>query len=503
MRNLVVCNLVDDIYATALSFSSFRGRCVRHLGTAVLCVVLLGSSQTSFAASAGRQDAVARQPVYTGQRSAETADRPVAGKSIGMSDAVEHALRFNPGLGAQEAESRSSEEGRKSARGAFGPRLGVSYSATKTESKRDPSATMGTKNPKMGVYSWGVEVTQPIFQGFRLLSTYQKAALQADSDKASLRKAELDMTEQVQTAFLEYLKAGENTRSMRDSLTRLREQLRIAQAYFEVGLSPRLDVLQAEVDVSEAESLLIEAENTQATALARLNTLLGFDATAVNTYTGTLKDVGFRYTLEQCLELAYRQRPDLYVAQKAVEIARKSQKEVQSDYYPQIEGYYSMTQSGNTPGMQRSGENGSHVTNWEVGAQATWNVFEWGTTYYADKQAGWQVTKMRYEQENLKLEVGYDIKSKYLAVQEARKRIAVAQNSVAQATEAYNVALARYHEHVGTNFDVLDASANLTSAQSSLTGAKADYLTALSQIYVAMGEYHPDLLREGGAARRK
>lgn len=485
------------------SFSSFRGRCVRHLGTAVLCVVLLGSSQTSFAASAGRQDAVARQPVYTGQRSAETADRTVAGKSIGMSDAVEHALRFNPGLGAQEAESRSSEEGRKSARGAFGPRLGVSYSATKTESKRDPSATMGTKNPKMGVYSWGVEVTQPIFQGFRLLSTYQKAALQADSDKASLRKAELDMTEQVQTAFLEYLKAGENTRSMRDSLTRLREQLRIAQAYFEVGLSPRLDVLQAEVDVSEAESLLIEAENTQATALARLNTLLGFDATAVNTYTGTLKEVGFRYTLEQCLELAYRQRPDLYVAQKAVEIARKSQKEVQSDYYPQIEGYYSMTQSGNTPGMQRSGENGSHVTNWEVGAQATWNVFEWGTTYYADKQAGWQVTKMRYEQENLKLEVGYDIKSKYLAVQEARKRIAVAQNSVAQATEAYNVALARYHEHVGTNFDVLDASANLTSAQSSLTGAKADYLTALSQIYVAMGEYHPDLLREGGAARRK
>ena len=485
------------------SFSSFRGRCVRHLGTAVLCVVLLGSSQTSFAASAGRQDAVARQPVYSGQRSAETADRPVAGKSIGMSDAVEHALCFNPGLGAQEAESRSSEEGRKSARGAFGPRLGVSYSATKTESKRDPSATMGTKNPKMGVYSWGVEVTQPIFQGFRLLSTYQKAALQADSDKASLRKAELDMTEQVQTAFLEYLKAGENTRSMRDSLTRLREQLRIAQAYFEVGLSPRLDVLQAEVDVSEAESLLIEAENTQATALARLNTLLGFDATAVNTYTGTLKEVGFRYTLEQCLELAYRQRPDLYVAQKAVEIARKSQKEVQSDYYPQIEGYYSMTQSGNTPGMQRSGENGSHVTNWEVGAQATWNVFEWGTTYYADKQAGWQVTKMRYEQENLKLEVGYDIKSKYLAVQEARKRIAVAQNSVAQATEAYNVALARYHEHVGTNFDVLDASANLTSAQSSLTGAKADYLTALSQIYVAMGEYHPDLLREGGAARRK
>lgn len=484
-------------------FASFRGDAVRHLGGALLCLVMLGLPQLSFAAPADRQDGIARQPVYGGQRPDGMADRPAAGKRIGMADAVEHALRFNPGLGAREAESRSSEEGRKSARGAFGPRLGVSYSATKTESKRDPSGRMGTMNPKLGVYSWGMEVAQPIFQGFRLLSSYQKAALQADSDKAALRKAELDMTEQVQTAFLEYLKAGENTRSMRDSLTRLREQLRIAQAYFEVGLSPRLDVLQAEVDASEAERLLIQAENAQATTLARLNTLLGFRATAVNTYTGALGEAPFRYTLEQCLELAYRQRPDLYMAQKAVEIARKSQKEVQSDYYPQVEGYYSITQSGNTPGMQRSGENGSHVTNWEVGAQATWNVFEWGTTYYADKQAGWQVTRMRYEQENLKLEVGYDIKSKYLAVQEARKRIAVARNSVAQATEAYNVALARYHEHVGTNFDVLNASANLTSAQSSLTGAKADYLTALSQIYAAMGEYHPDLLREGAVARRK
>lgn len=131
-----------------------------------LVSVLLGSSQASFCRSpAGRRMPGCPAPVYSGQRSAETADRPVAGKSIGMSDAVEHALRFNPGLGAQEAESRSSEEGRKSARGAFGPRLGVSYSATKTESKRDPSATMGTKNPKMGVYSWGIEVTQPHLPG--------------------------------------------------------------------------------------------------------------------------------------------------------------------------------------------------------------------------------------------------------------------------------------------------------------------------------------------------
>uniref|UniRef100_UPI003A922DAA TolC family protein n=1 Tax=Desulfovibrio porci TaxID=2605782 RepID=UPI003A922DAA len=432
-------------------------------------------------------------PLYTGERAPDTKDAHLGlPDAVSMPEAVQRALKFNPSLGAQESQSRSSEEGRKSARGAFGPKLGMSYTAIKQEKKTSPAST---RPPELGTYSWAVEISQPVFQGFKLLATYQKAALQADSDKAALRNAELAMTEQVQTYFLNYLRAEENVRSERDSLARLRDQLRITTAFYDVGLRPRLDVLQAEVNVSQAENLLIQAENNRDTYLAMLNTLLGLPATARANYTGKLAHVPFRRSLEQCLEIAYRQRPDLYMAAKSVEIAGKDQRVVQSDYYPQVEAYYNINQTGNTPDLQKSGDRGSRGSTWEVGARATWNAFQWGATYYADKQAGWLVTKMRYEEENLKLNVGYDIKSKLLAVHEAEKRISVAEKGVEQATEAYNVALARYQEQVGTNFDVLDASSKLTTAQASLTGAKADYLTALAQIYVAMGEFHPDLMR--------
>ena len=346
---------------------------------------------------------------------------------------------------------------------------------------------------------YGVDISQPIFQGFRLLAQYQKAALQAESDRASLRQAELTMTGDVQKAFLAYLQAEENVRSEQDSLARLRDQLRITQAFYDVGLRPRLDVLQAEVDVSNAENLLIQAENTRDTAQAQLNTLVGLPVTARVTYSGRLEHVPFSLSLEQCLAAAYRQRPDLYIAAKTVAIAGKSQQEVQSEYYPKVEAYYNVSRQGNTFDLQRSGENGSSTQVWEVGVSATWDVFQWGTTYYADKQYGWLVTKTRYEEEQLKLDVGYEIKTRLLDVREAEKRIAVASKSVAQATEAYHVALAQYQEQVGTNFDVLNASANLTAAQASLTGAKADYLTALSQLYVAMGEYRPDLMRRDAA----
>lgn len=437
--------------------------------------------------------AEASRPIYAGQRELRDHRKsPLPGKALGMSQAVERALAQNPSLGAQSAQARSSEEGRKSSRGAFGPKLGMTYSAVKQVTKSEPSST---RPPELGTYSWGVEISQPVFQGFRLLASYQKAALQADSDRASLRNAELQMTEQVQTEFLTCLAADENVKSEKDALARLRDQLRITRAFHEVGLRPKLDVLQAEVDVSQQENLLIQIENARDTAYARLNTLLGYPAQAAIRIVGALTTPPFRLSLEQCLERAYRQRPDLYMAARSVEIAAKDRRIVQSDYYPQVEAYYNVSQRGNTPDLQMKGDYGSRASTWEVGIMAAWNVFQWGTTYYADKQAGWLVTKVRQEEENLKLNVGYEVKSRLLAVREAEKRIAVALKEVAQAREAYEAALARYREQVGTNFDVLDASSNLTRAQASCTSARADYLTALAQIYVAIGEFHPDIFK--------
>lgn len=435
----------------------------------------------------------AATPIHKGKREVRDHRKAELPKTaLGMTQAVERALAHNPSLGSQEAVSRASEEARKSRRGAFGPKLGMTYSAIKQEHKSEPTSTRAAE---LGTYSWNVEVSQPVFRGFSLLANYQKAALQADSDKAALRNAELSMTQQTQTEFLSCLAADENVKSEADALARLKDQLEITRAFHEVGLRPRLDVLQAEVDVSQAENVLVQAENTRDTAYARLNTLLGYPAEARIAYQGRLAFVPFSKTLEECLKIAYVRRPDLYMAQKSVEIARKDQKLAQSGYYPQIEAYYNISQRGNTPTLQMEGNYGSRSATWEAGITASWDVFQWGTTYFDDKRAGWVVTQMRHEEENLKLNVGYEVKSCLLAVREAEKRIALAEKGISQAQEAYEAALARYREQVGTNFDVLDASSNLTRAQAALTSSRADYLTALARLYVAMGEYHPDLLK--------
>lgn len=460
----------------------------------LLCGILCGL-QPVLAATADRPDV----PVLSGQerlaRGARASSQPrvVHGERIGMADAVRRALRDNPALGASAAQSGASEEGRLSQMGQFGPSLSMSYTASKQEQWRNPSSAAAA-TPDLGTYTWKLSVRQSLFTGFRLLAEYQKAALQAESDRASLRQAELEKTQAVQTAFLKYLYAVENCRSEREALARLRDQLKITRAFYDVGLRPRLDVLQAEVDVSSAERVLLQTENNRDTYMAELNALLGLDVSSTPLYVGELKHVPFARRLEECLEAAYRQRPDVFVAARSVQIAAKDRESVRSEYYPQVEAYYTVSRAGNTPGLERAGDHGSRSDAWEAGVQATWNMFQWGTTYHADQKAGLLVSKVRREEENLRLEVGYTVKTCLLAVREAEKRIAVAETSVAQAQEAYAAALACYQEQVGTNFDVLDASSKLLAAQASLTSAKADYLTALSKMYVAMGEYRPDLL---------
>lgn len=469
---------------------------VNMLRSGLCCIFFL---LVSSVASHGAQGtgAAERQTFGAESRRASSAVRPAnpaAQQKITLLEAVTRALAANPSVHSAKASSDAAEAGRKSARGAFGPSLTAGYNYFRAKQESDPVMASDV-TPYGGLFTGSLTINQPVFTGFHLLSTYQKAALQARSQELNLQLTKLNLTANVQNAFFSYLQALDIVRSQRDSLVRLREQLEITQASFDVGLRPRLDVLQAEVDVSRAESQIITAENARETYKAQINTLLGSPVTDNLEYVGVLTPVPFHLSLENCLDRAYRQRPDLGIAALAVSIAGKDVRIAQSGYYPQISAYSISTAVGDNLGLKHVHTDGYHTGRWEVGVQGTWNVFEWGQTFYADQQARFIESQMRADEASLKLNVGFDIKSKLLNVRDAEKIIAVAKKGMERATEAFKQAQARYRAQVGTNFDVLDASANLAAAETSLAAAQAGYLTAVSALYAAMGELKPDLGR--------
>lgn len=408
-----------------------------------------------------------------------------------MKDAVAHALERNFTISAAEEAANAAESGRLAARGAFGPSLGTTYDYQRRQHDR---ASGATREQDKSLFTWRIWLRQNVFAGFSTLNAYQKAALQKENADSGVSKARLELIGTVQENFLRLLQAAENTRSAKDSLERLRSQLKVTTAFYEVGLKPRLDVLQAEVDVATAEDFLLQAINNYETQLSRLNTLLVLPVEADTAYTGSLAYIPFTRNFEECLKVAFIKRPDLIMAQKAVSIADKDVGIAGSEFFPRLNAEGGWSTQGDTFAAAGSPNLPDNYNAWSAGLSAEWTAFSGGTTYYGVRQAKQSKSRLAAEEMNLRQEISHDIKSRLLKIAETTKRIKVAQKGLEQAKEAYRMADALYQTQVGIFIDVLDAQAKLTQAEATLTGAQADYLIALAGLHVAMGEENPALL---------
>ena len=410
---------------------------------------------------------------------------------VDLSRAVRRALEANPTIVSARAVLTGAEFGRKSALGAFGPSMSTSYGWT----HRDPhtTASYGTTGD-YDSWSLNLNIHQPIFTGFRLLSTYQKSILAKDQNAAQLNQAELSLTLAVQTAFLSLLKGRMDVKSAEDQQERLRSQLKVTEAFYQVGLKPRLDVLQAETDLATADQNLLVSQNNVATQTAKLNSLLNIPLEAKTSYVGELGYVPFSRTLDECLKQADTRRPDILIGTKSVDMADKDAKITASNYYPQVSADFNYNKLGDDASVSGSKYSGtSSADYWTAGAQVSWTFFEWGKTHYAVKQALETVNKIRSDLDNTRLNAGFEVKQYLLDMQAAADRIRVGNKAVESAREGYRMAVARYQAQVGTNTDVLDNQARVTTAEAQLNSALSDYQTALAKLFVSMGESNPGL----------
>ncbi len=412
-----------------------------------------------------------------------------AGETLTMKDAVEIGLKSNPSILAVREALLASDYAIKSAKAAFGPSMSTQYGYSRLDERPQ---SFGRDVGSLDNWELSFNVYQPLFTGFNLLTTHEKAILQKEQVASQLENAELQLIVAIQDAFLRLLQARENVRSAEDSLLRLRSQLKVNTAFYDVGLRPKLDMLQAEVDVATAEQLLAVAQNNVETTAAQINTLLGKDVNAAVEYVGSLEYFPVSLTLDECLERAAQSRPDLRIARQSVMLAEKDTVLAAVPYYPQVGADFNYIREGNEPFVNGGDDHTPSQWNAQVGLK--WTFFEWGKTYYGEKQAQKNVSRLAQEYLNLENEASFEVKKNFLQIREAEKRIAAAKQGLIAAKESYRMAVARYEAQVGTNTDVLDAQSGQTLSEASLNGALAAYEQAVAALYGSMGLKNPALL---------
>ena len=105
-----------------------------------------------------------------------------------MEEAVKKALLDNRSIISAQKSAEASKSALYSARGAFGPSVTASYAVSHDPYSDFQKSLLQGKDLDETTYTFGVEVRQPLFQGFQLLNNAQKAKLQSEYDELQLKK---------------------------------------------------------------------------------------------------------------------------------------------------------------------------------------------------------------------------------------------------------------------------------------------------------------------------
>jgi len=325
----------------------------------------------------------------------------------------------------------------------------------------------------------GIDI--PIYQGGRLKEGRKYARWGLTSADLSLENTMQEIRLQSTIYYFDVLQYRNLIEVYEEEVVTLQEHLRNVNAQFRVGTVAKVDVLESQVELANAQQNLVNIQNQYDVSVARLNNFIGLPADTIIRPQDTLTYRRYDFDLGSCTAYALENRADAAMADYAVKQAESSKRSAKAGWRPRVSGSVS---KGFTHEHLFSGKLSDQ---WEVGVSASWNIFDGGITRAQVNQADAALTRAQEVAAQTREQIQLDVQSAFLQLRAAEKNIGTTQASVILGEENYKIAQVRYAAGVGTNLDVMDASRKLTEARSNYFTALYNYNTAKASLDRYMG----------------
>ena len=341
-----------------------------------------------------------------------------------------------------------------------------------------------------GIYYGGVDdndftnsgsITMPIYQGGRLKEGRRSARYALSAADLSLENTMQTVRLQSTIYYFNVLQYRNLINVYEEEVLTLQEHLRNVNAQFRVGTVAKVDVLESQVELANAQQNLVNIQNSYDVAVAELNNYIGLPADTVIRPQDTLTYRRYDMKLADCTTYALENRADAAMADYVVKQAESAKKSAKAGWRPSVNAEVS---KGITTEHLFSGKTSDQ---WAAGVTLTWNIFDGGITESQVNQADAALTRAKEVAAQTREQIQLEVQSYFLQLHAAEKNIGTTQASVALAEENYKIAQVRYAAGVGTNLDVMDASRKLTEARSNYFTALYNYNTAKASLDRYMG----------------
>lgn len=408
---------------------------------------------------------------------------------LGLKESIDIALRQSAAVHSATEGVNAAESRKKEALTGFLPSFNTYYSYTRLNEppqvKFQGTGFVPVVTGTQSNYNWAVQARQPVFAGGSIYTNYQISRLGEDISRLDRAATVQDVVLEVKVSYYDILKAERMRDVALQSVEQLASHAKVARNFHQVGLIPKNDLLQSEVQLANGTQALVRADNDLEMARARFNTVLRRDINTPVKLREELSYHPFERGIDDCLKTAVENRPEIRSYEVRREQSGKAVDLARSEYYPTVNVVGTYGRYGDEPNV--SGSLYQDAESWSVLAVANWNFWEWGRSKHR-VDAG----KSRESQSADALaivmdRVALEVKNSYLQLKEAEKRISVTGQAIAQAEENFRINNERYKEQVATTTDVIDAQTLLTRAKSDNLNALGDYNIARSRLERSMG----------------
>ena len=408
---------------------------------------------------------------------------PVAAQtapSLSLRDAEARALQNHPQVLASQYVARATAEVTREVRSAYFP--AVYGSITGAEAKEGSRvAAGGLNNPIiLDRLAGGLSFSQLLTDFGRTSDLVQTASLRAQAVQQNVASDRADVLLRVDRAYFSALRAQAVLRVAQETVGARQLVADQIAALAQSNLKSGLDASFAKVNLSEAQLLLLQARNDQASAFAALAAALGQPDAPAYVLSEEVLPPPPPLNEADVVAQALRDRPDVVTERLVRESAAKFADAERALWYPTVSA---LGAAGLAP-YRQVGLNANYSA---IGVNVSVPLTNGSLFAARHAEASLRARAEGERLRDLENRVTRDVRVALLEAQSAFQRLDLTNQLFEQASQSLDLADARYNLGLSSIVELTQAQLNKTRAEIEQASARYDYQARMAALRYQQG----------------
>lgn len=365
---------------------------------------------------------------------------------------------------------------------------GTNYSVQDQSTDRDDGGSFDLNNAKSETYNASVNLEYTLFDGLGRLYNYRSLKETYNLSKLEARETIENTVLQLFSVYYEVARLTKNVEILEQTLEISRNRVKRAGYQFDYGQNTKLEVLNAEVDVTNDSINLMNTRQLLQNTKRDLNVVLARDLKegfAVDTNVVFIPKI----QLESYIDMAEENNVRILQSESAITLSEYDIQSSKARFLPTVglSGSYGWNQSI-SPASAFFGGSTRQNTGWQGGLSLRWNLFDGGTSITQFKNAKIAKNNQELLKQQIKLEVARDVANALGNYENLVEVFEIQEQNVITNKNNFERSKERFNLGQITSIEFRQAQINLINAQTNKNLAKYEAKFAELQLLQQIGQ---------------